>query len=64
MLGGVAVLDPVAVLVARRAVAVDQNGAERFVTDLEGGAREFDAATEVFEVVVADGHMPECTQRR
>ena len=44
MAGGVAVLDPVAVLEQRRAVGVDQDRAERFVAGLQRLAREFDAA--------------------
>ena len=64
MLGGVAVLDPVAVLVARRAVAVDQDGAERLVTGVKRGSREFHAAAQSFEVLVADGHRREFTQLR
>ena len=62
--GGVAVLDAVAVLEKRGAVGVDQHRAERFVAVVERLAGEFHAAAQVFEVVVADRHRPECTQPR
>ncbi len=61
--GVVAVLDAVAVLVERGAVCVDQDRAERFVAVVERLAREFHAAAEPFEVVVADRHRPEFTQQ-
>ena len=56
MSGGIAVLDPVAILEQGFAVCADQNRAERFVAGLQGRAREFDAAAEPVEVVVAEGH--------
>jgi hypothetical protein len=54
--GVIAVLDAVAVLVQCLAVAVHQDGAERFVAGVECLACEFHAAAEAVEVVVADRH--------
>ena len=62
MAGGVAVGDPVAVFEQCPAVRVDQDRAERLVAVVEGRPREFDAAAETVEVVVADGHRREFTQ--
>jgi hypothetical protein len=62
--GVVAVLDAVAVLVERGAVAVDQDRAERFVAVVERHPGEFHAAAKAFEIVVADRHRPEFTQQR
>jgi hypothetical protein len=55
--GLVAVLDPVAVLEAHRAVGVDQDRAERLVTVGERLAGQLDTATEVGEVGGVESHV-------
>jgi hypothetical protein len=60
--GLVAVLDAIAVLETCDAIAVDNEAAERFITGLQRLTRQLDTASEVFEIVVAEGHRPQFTQ--
>ena len=61
MLGGVAVLDPVAVGEHGRAGVVHQYRSEGFVTVVQRFAGQIDTFAQLIEVVLGDGHGGEFT---